>query len=60
MIHNELCKDTSSRSVIDVAIGVLVGLRRCSERQAFDHRSEVVRRWGALVTGRSGAREPVV
>ena len=33
MIHREIYKDTSSRVVVDVAIGVLVGLRRCSENR---------------------------
>ena len=28
--------DPASRRVIDVAIGILMGLRRCSERDAFD------------------------
>lgn len=32
--------DLSSRRVIDMAIGVLIGLRGCSEREAFD---EIVR-----------------
>lgn len=36
MNHNGLTADTSSRRDIDKAIGVLVGLRRCSERQAFN------------------------
>ena len=80
MNHNEML----SRSVIDMAIGVLVGLRGCSEREAFneiayavhetgvglgslsralvalasgaaefDHRAEVVDRWGDLVVGGS-------
>ena len=36
MNHYEMYGDASSRTVIDVAIGVLVGLLRCSERQAFN------------------------
>jgi hypothetical protein len=28
--------DPASRRVIDLAIGILMGLRRCSERDAFD------------------------
>ncbi len=28
--------DPSSRRVIDLAIGILMGLRACSEREAFD------------------------
>lgn len=29
-------EDPASRRVIDVAIGILMGLRECSEQQAFD------------------------
>jgi hypothetical protein len=49
MIHREIYKDTSSRVVIDVAIGVLVGLRRCSERQAFNEIAAAVRETGVGV-----------
>jgi hypothetical protein len=56
----------TSRRVIDVAVGVLVGLRGYSEREAFDELVEAVRCTGvgigsltaaliALVGGRSGA-----
>lgn len=45
-IHREIYRDTTSRVVIDVAIGVLVGLRRCSERQAFNEIAAVVRETG--------------
>jgi ANTAR domain len=34
------------RHVIDVAIGILVGLRGCSERQAFDELVRVVNQTG--------------
>lgn len=49
MIHRGIYKDTSSRVVIDVAIGVLVGLRRCSERQAFNEIAAAVRETGVGV-----------
>ncbi len=56
-------RDTSRR-VIDIAVGVLVGLRGYSEREAFDELAEAVRSTGvgigslaaaliALVGGRS-------
>ncbi|MBO0678217.1 ANTAR domain-containing protein [Mycolicibacterium sp. S2-37] len=38
--------DATSRRVIDIAIGILVGLRGCSERQAFDELVSVVRETG--------------
>ncbi|WP_422746257.1 ANTAR domain-containing protein [Mycobacterium sp. WMMD1722] len=38
--------DATSRRVIDIAIGILVGLRGCSERQAFDELVSVVRATG--------------
>lgn len=38
--------DVTSRRVIDIAIGVLVGLRGCSERQAFDELVAVVKETG--------------
>ena len=34
--------DTASRRGIDVAIGILMGLRGCSEQQAFDDLVEAV------------------
>jgi ANTAR domain len=49
MIHREIYKDSSSRVVIDVAIGVLVGLRRCSEQQAFNEIAAAVRETGVGV-----------
>jgi hypothetical protein len=65
MMHREIYRDTSSRAVIDVAIGVLVGLRHCSERQAFNELAAAVRETGvglgsisrALVTRASGATQ---
>jgi AmiR/NasT family two-component response regulator len=41
MNHNDRHADTFSRSVIDVAVGVLVALRRCSEREAFNEIADV-------------------
>ncbi|TMS47923.1 ANTAR domain-containing protein [Mycobacterium sp. DBP42] len=38
--------DPSSRRVIDVAIGVLIGWRGCSERDAFDEIACAVRESG--------------
>ena len=46
MNHIEMDRDPSSRTVIDVAIGVLVGLRRCSERQAFNEIASAVSETG--------------
>lgn len=38
--------DLSSRTVIDVAIGVLVGWRGCSTREAFEELASAVRETG--------------
>ena len=38
--------DSSSRRVIDLAVGVLVGLRGCSPEEAFAELVEVVRETG--------------
>ncbi|KUI38951.1 histidine kinase [Mycobacterium sp. IS-1496] len=38
--------DVTSRRVIDVAIGILMGLRGCTERQAFDELVVVVKETG--------------
>jgi len=67
MMHREIYRDTSSRVVIDVAIGVLIGLRHCSERQAFNELATAVRETGVglgsisrvLVARASGAAEAV-
>jgi hypothetical protein len=40
------CAELSSRTVIDVAIGVLVGWRRCSPREAFEELAGAVRETG--------------
>lgn len=58
----------TSRHVIDVAIGILMGLRGCSERQAFNELVRVVNQTGlgigsvssglvALVGGTASARD---
>ncbi|OBK77290.1 ANTAR domain-containing protein [Mycobacterium sp. 1274761.0] len=39
-------EEHTSRRVIDVATGILVGLRGCSEREAFDELVRVVNRTG--------------
>jgi len=38
--------DDTSRRVIDVATGILVGLRGCSDREAFDELVQVVHQTG--------------
>jgi hypothetical protein len=38
--------DATSRRVIDIAIGILVGLRGCTEGQAFDELVSVVKQTG--------------
>jgi hypothetical protein len=38
--------EDTSRRVIDVAIGILIGLRGCSEREAFDELVRVVNQTG--------------
>ncbi|MEV3904983.1 MULTISPECIES: ANTAR domain-containing protein [unclassified Mycobacterium] len=45
----------SSRRVIDVAVGVLVGLRGCSHRTAFDELVSVVNRTGIGIGSIAGA-----
>ncbi|UXA16390.1 ANTAR domain-containing protein [Mycobacterium sp. SMC-4] len=59
--------DDTSRQVIDVAVGILIGLRGCSRREAFDELVAVVHRTGtglgtiasglvAVASGASSAR----
>ncbi len=61
--------DSSSRKVIDLAIGVLIGLRGCRPEEAFAELVEVVHRTGtgigavatqlvALASGASSAFPP--
>jgi hypothetical protein len=55
--------DPSSRKVIDEAVGILIGWRGCTEREAFDEIAQAVRDTGvgvgsiarALVALASGA-----
>lgn len=66
MNHNDRHADALLRSVIDVAVGVLVALRRCSEREAFNEIADAVRETGvglgslsrALVALASGTTDP--
>ena len=39
-------EDDTSRRVIDMAIGILVGLRGCSDQEAFDELVRVVHQTG--------------
>jgi hypothetical protein len=39
-------RDNTSRRVIDVATGILIGLRGCSDREAFDELVQVVHQTG--------------
>ncbi len=65
MVNNGPGGDTWSRREIDMAIGVLIGLRQCSERQAFNEIASAVGETGiglvsicrALVELASGADE---
>jgi AmiR/NasT family two-component response regulator len=58
--------DPTSRKAIDVAVGILVGLRGYSEREAFDELARVVRETGiglsstatALVALATGSSTP--
>jgi hypothetical protein len=45
-IRDNGIRDATSRRVIDIAIGILVGLRGCTERQAFDELVAVVKQTG--------------
>ncbi|HUO38537.1 MAG TPA: ANTAR domain-containing protein [Mycobacterium sp.] len=47
----------SSRQIIDVAIGVLIGLRGCSQREAFGELADAVRSSG---TGLSATAQALV
>jgi ANTAR domain-containing protein len=46
MAYSTLYRDETSRKVIDVAVGILVGLRGCSQREAFDELVRVVHQTG--------------
>lgn len=41
--------DDTSRQIIDIAIGILIGLRGCSRREAFDELVRVVHQTGVGV-----------
>jgi len=71
MSHRSPRPDATSRTTIDVAIGVLVGLRGCAPEQAFDELARVVHRTGIgigaiaaalvdLAVGVSGSSAPHV
>ncbi len=44
-------EEHTSRRVIDVAIGILIGLRGCSQREAFDDLVRVVNQTGIGIGG---------
>jgi hypothetical protein len=46
MSYSRIRAEDTSRRVIDVAIGVLVGLGGCSQREAFDELVRVVNQTG--------------
>lgn len=48
-------KDRTSRRVIDLAIGILMGLRGCSEKDAFNELVNAVHETGVGLSGMAGA-----
>lgn len=52
--------DPASRRVIDLAIGILMGLRRCSEGEAFDDLVDAVHKTGIGPAGLAEALTHVV
>jgi ANTAR domain len=48
-------EDLTSRRVIDIAIGILMGLRGCSEQDAFEDLANAVRETGIGLGGLAGA-----
>lgn len=52
--------DAASRRVIDQAIGILMGLRRCSESEAFDDLVDAVHETGIGPAGLAEALTGVV
>jgi hypothetical protein len=48
-------EDLTSRRVIDIAIGILMGLRGCSEKDAFEDLANAVRETGIGLGGLAGA-----
>lgn len=65
MLH-QVSSGPTSRKSIDVAVGILVGLRGCSEREAFEELARVVHESGvglgstatALVALATGSSSP--
>jgi hypothetical protein len=55
MTEQGLHGDLTSRRVIDVAIGILMGLRTCTEREAFDDLASAVRVTGVGLGAIAGA-----
>ena len=53
-------EDPASRRVIDLAIGILMGLRGCSEREAFDDHVNAVHQTGISPAGLAGALAALV
>ncbi len=55
MSEKGLQGDQTSRRVIDVAIGILMGVRGCTEREAFDDLASAVRQTGLGLGAIAGA-----
>ncbi|WP_178360524.1 ANTAR domain-containing protein [Mycolicibacterium hippocampi] len=55
MSEKGLQGDQASRRVIDVAIGILIGVRGCTEREAFDELAGAVRQTGVGLGAIAGA-----
>jgi hypothetical protein len=53
-------EELSSRRVIDLAIGILMGLRGCSEKDAFDDLASAVRETGVGLGSLGAALADVV
>jgi len=52
--------DPDSRRVIDLAVGILMGLRECSESEAFDDLVDAVHETGVGPAGLAAALKHVV
>jgi ANTAR domain len=52
-IHTQ--PEQASRQVIDVAVGILIGLRGCSQREAFNELAAAVRASGVGLTATARA-----
>jgi hypothetical protein len=55
MTQRDRRADTASRRVIDLAVGILMGLRGCSAREAFDDLVGAVHRTGIGPAGLAAA-----